>query len=224
MRLISRDNFPHLLRCGCQVYREKVDRAYAEWVAKWWGVELAPNCSFCGIPKFRRAPNSSITIAEGCRFLSLFASNLHGINRPCMISTLVERASIEIGPGSGCSGTVIAATLSVKIGERVLCGANTTISDTDSHSLNYKERTPKFFMPGNIEFQETVHCAPVVIEDDVWLGMGVTVLKGVTIGARTVVGACSVVATSLPADVIAVGVPARPINNLAERLQRVPKF
>jgi maltose O-acetyltransferase len=55
---------------------------------------------------------------------------------------------------------------------------------------------------------------PITVSDDVWLGGGVIVLPGVTIGARTVVGAGAVVTTDLPADVVAVGNPARVVRQL----------
>ncbi|MCW2618497.1 MAG: putative acetyltransferase, partial [Modestobacter sp.] len=55
---------------------------------------------------------------------------------------------------------------------------------------------------------------PLTVSDDVWLGGGVIVLPGVTIGARTVVGAGAVVTTDLPADVVAVGNPARVVRQL----------
>jgi acetyltransferase-like isoleucine patch superfamily enzyme len=51
--------------------------------------------------------------------------------------------------------------------------------------------------------------APTRIEDWVWIGANAVVLKGVTIGQRTIVGAGSVVTRDLPPDVIAAGVPAR---------------
>ena len=56
--------------------------------------------------------------------------------------------------------------------------------------------------------------APIVIESGAWLGGGVIVCPGVTIGADTVVGAGSVVAKDLPAGVLAVGNPCRPIRDL----------
>lgn len=55
---------------------------------------------------------------------------------------------------------------------------------------------------------------PITLEDNVWLGGGVIVLPGVTIGQNTVVGAGSVVTKSLPANVVAVGSPARVIREI----------
>src|SRR3954451_3293047 len=57
---------------------------------------------------------------------------------------------------------------------------------------------------------------PITIGDNVWLGGGVIVLPGVTIGDNTVVGAGAVVTKNLPADVLAVGNPARVVRPLAE--------
>lgn len=53
---------------------------------------------------------------------------------------------------------------------------------------------------------------PITIGDDVWLGMGVIVMPGVSIGSHTVVGAGSVVTKDLPSDVIAHGTPARVVS------------
>ena len=57
---------------------------------------------------------------------------------------------------------------------------------------------------------------PITIADNVWLGGGVVVLPGVTIGENTVVGAGAVVTRDLPADVVAVGNPARVVRALPE--------
>lgn len=53
---------------------------------------------------------------------------------------------------------------------------------------------------------------PITIGDDAWIAADVYVAPGVTIGARTIVGARSNVYKDLPADVIAVGSPARPVK------------
>ena len=55
---------------------------------------------------------------------------------------------------------------------------------------------------------------PITLEDEVWLGGGVIVLPGVTIGARTVVGAGAIVTRDLPAGVVAAGNPARVLREI----------
>jgi len=55
---------------------------------------------------------------------------------------------------------------------------------------------------------------PIIIGDNVWLGGGAIVCPGVTIGENTVVGAGAVVTKDLPANVVAVGNPARVIRTL----------
>jgi acetyltransferase-like isoleucine patch superfamily enzyme len=80
----------------------------------------------------------------------------------------------------------------------VRCGANTLITDTDWHSNDPR----------------TGLDAPVIIENDVWLGVNVTVLKGVTIGEGTIVGAGSLVTRSLPPGVSAAGIPAKVLKRI----------
>ena len=64
--------------------------------------------------------------------------------------------------------------------------------------------------------------APIVLEEDVWLGVNVTVLKGVTIGRGAVVGAGAVVTKSIPAYEIWAGVPARKIGERFLQKKLVP--
>ncbi len=159
------------------------------------------NISFFGFPKFTLKVGSKITIGDNCTFRSKPTSNLIGINRPCILSALRADSEILIGKYCGFSGTVIGAFGSISIGDYVRCGANTLITDSDWHTDDYRS--------GSIK--------PVVIEDNVWLGEGVKVLKGVTIGKNSVIGAGSVVVKSIPANVIAAGNPCKVIKQLNER-------
>jgi acetyltransferase-like isoleucine patch superfamily enzyme len=216
LKRLNRDNLPHFARLAFQLIKQWFDTKRAYFLARWWRVILGNGGTFVGKIYFRRAPNGTIKIGENCRFLSSFSSNLHGINRPCMLTTLCYGAEIQIGNDTGMSGTVIAATTKVTIGSRVFCGANTTITDTDSHSLDYRDRHPRIFRSQEKDWDEPVNSKPITIEDDVFLGMNVTVLKGVTIGRGTVVGAGSIVAKSLPPFVIAAGQPAKPVASLID--------
>jgi maltose O-acetyltransferase len=57
---------------------------------------------------------------------------------------------------------------------------------------------------------------PVIIGDDVWIGHGAVILKGVTIGDRAVIGAGAVVTRGVPADTVVAGNPARVVKRLTK--------
>ena len=56
--------------------------------------------------------------------------------------------------------------------------------------------------------------APIVIEDNVWIGANVAIMPGVTIGKHSVVAAGSVVTTDVPPDSVVAGVPAKVVRTL----------
>jgi acetyltransferase-like isoleucine patch superfamily enzyme len=101
-------------------------------------------------------------------------------------------------------GSVVAA-LSIVIGDRVLVGANSVITDTDFHALDPEDR-------GSVH--EKAASAPVVIGNDVFIGMNSLILKGVSIGRGSVIGAGSVVTGDVPERAIAAGNPARVIGRI----------
>jgi acetyltransferase-like isoleucine patch superfamily enzyme len=110
------------------------------------------------------------------------------------------------------------SALELKIGDRVLIGHNTSIFDSDTHPLNPDMRHRQYVEiitkghPLEIDLREE----PVVIEDDVWIGCNVVVLKGVRIGHGAVVGAGSVVTDDVPPYVIVAGNPARVVRELSQ--------
>ena len=170
--------------------------------AYWWGVKIGNGCKFQGKMYFNRIQNSEIRIGNNCTFNSSHNSNLIGVYSPCMVSTIKGGAKVKIGNGCGFSGTVIGAALHIELGDNVRCGANTLITDSDWHSDDYRTGDDK----------------PVIIEDNVWLGYGVKVLKGVRIGKNSLIGANSVVTKDIPANVVAVGNPCRIIKQLEEKV------
>jgi len=198
VRKLNRDSLPHMIGCFGRAITRQWSTLWNRLTAYWWGVQLGSRCSFIGHVRFRRHPKSRIAIGASCKFNSSMGSNSVGVNRPCIVTTIKEGAEIEIGLGCGFSGTTIACAKRVILGENVRCGANTFIMDTDWHT----------------DDPRTGPDTPVIIGKNVWLGVNVTVLKGVTIGENTLVGAGSLVASSLPPGVIAIGMPARVVKKI----------
>lgn len=168
-------------------------------LARMKGVKFAGKPVIVGKPKFRRYPRTEIRIGKGVEFQSGATDNLIGINRPCILSTFNEGTRLVIGNSCGFSGTVISAHADIRIGDRVKCGANTLITDSNWHPEDPRSGSPR----------------PVVIGNNVWLGVNAVVLKGVTIGDNTVIGANSVVSRDIPANVVAAGNPCRILKTIA---------
>jgi maltose O-acetyltransferase len=96
----------------------------------------------------------------------------------------------------------------VTIGNRVMLGPQVQIYTTN-HALDADERT-----------KGTQYCAPVVIEDDCWIGGGVIILPGVHIGKSAVIGAGSLVNRDIPDGVVAVGNPVRILRDISSTIKK----
>lgn len=96
----------------------------------------------------------------------------------------------------------IASHRSIRIGNDCLIAEMVSIRDHD-------HRFGRLDMPTR---EQGMTCAPVKIGNNVWLGAKVTVVKGVTIGDNVVVGANAVVTRDIPANAVAMGIPARVVR------------
>ncbi|WP_281298271.1 acetyltransferase [Flavobacterium limnophilum] len=103
----------------------------------------------------------------------------------------------------------ITAREHVFIGNNVLMASKIYISDCSHGSYSGDSFDSD---PTSNPIDRKLFSKSIIINDNVWLGEFVSVLKGVEIGEGTIVGANSVVSKSLPPYVIAVGIPARPIK------------
>lgn len=166
-------------------------------------IYLGKKVLFYGYAIFRRFPESLISVGDFSCFRSSENSNLIGLKGRCIVATHGKGAIISIGKNCGFSGTVIGALQKIIIGDDVLCGANTLITDFDWHGIEPdKRRTSN----GNAK--------EIVIGRNVFIGYGSIILKGVSIGENTVIGANSVVTKSIPDNVIAGGNPCKVLKKL----------
>jgi acetyltransferase-like isoleucine patch superfamily enzyme len=149
-----------------------------------------------------------------------------------------SKEAMTIGEGSHIAGTLVTAVnkgkisighhtflgedsriysvIGVIIGNYVQIAHNVNIFDSNIHSLNPVERQEEFITNTTRGFIKTYdwHEKEVIISDNVWIGAGSFILKGVTIGENTIVGAGSVVVKDLPPNVVAAGNPAKIIKAL----------
>jgi len=116
-------------------------------------------------------------------------------------------ATVSFGSGTWINNgfRCIAEHTSITIGADCLIGANVEIMDSDFHGLRLDERG----------MSRPEWAAPVVVEERVFIGSNVRILKGVRIGAGSVIANSSVVISDIPPMVVAAGVPAKAIRSIA---------
>jgi acetyltransferase-like isoleucine patch superfamily enzyme len=118
----------------------------------------------------------------------------------------------EVGDDSILVGVVFMGAEKISIGKRVVISYNVTIADSDFHPRDPELRKldAKANAPGGDKSQRpAVIARPVVIEDDVWVGIGAIILKGVHIGRGARIGAGAVVTKDIPAGASVAGNPAQ---------------
>jgi acetyltransferase-like isoleucine patch superfamily enzyme len=122
-----------------------------------------------------------------------------------------EEGRVEIGDFCYFTNAVLLCELELRIGNYVVIGWNATLADTDFHPIAPALRVA-----------DAIACSPlgagrprppierraVIVEDDVWIGPNATILKGVRIGAGSVVEAGALVVRDVPPRVRVVGNPA----------------
>jgi len=169
------------------------------------GIAWGRDWRFYGAPIIQRHRRSVMRFGSGLRLRSRVRSNPLGPVHPVILATRQAGARLEVGNDFAMTGGTLCAAERICIGDRVTVGANTTIIDTDFHPLDPAKRRSQ---------PNDGNTAPVLIEDDVFIGMSCLILKGVTIGRGSVVGAGSVLTASVAAGSIVAGNPAVVLRRL----------
>jgi len=181
----------------------------------WWNDPIPPNVVFgdgfyCETAQIFRhlkseAPRAvvlgdHVSCYAGCSFAI-------GVNGSC-----------SVGNFTLMNGALVMAEERIEIGSHCLISWNVGIADSDFHPLApaqrivdahalapfFKDRPPR----------PKLRTAPVIISDNVWIGMNAIILKGVTIGENSVVAAGAVVTKSVPANSVVAGNPAALVREL----------
>ena len=113
-------------------------------------------------------------------------------------------AKISIGDKTRIHGSCLHAYSSITVGNNCLIAANCQIIDGSGHDLSFGSPEQRVDTIGDSK--------PIVIEDNVWIGLNSIILPGVTIGKGSVIAAGSVVTKNIPPMVVAAGVPAKVVK------------
>ncbi len=189
----------------------RVNIGQAHWRLKQPGISSkAVVDKACRIEKY---PGCNLQIHAGCRIY--FGVDIHLNQGGCIEfqdQVIVRQnchveawgGTLKMGYNSGMNiGCYIVAMEEITIGKNVMIGPHVVIVDHDHGTEN--AGVPMVF--------QKMKTAPVVIQDDVWIGAHVTITKGVHIGTGAIVGANAVVTRNIPDYCIAVGIPARVIGH-----------
>ena len=160
-----------------------------------------------GIVTIRSGYKGSITIGSNVTIMSGKKYNIIGNDFRTVFRTL-QNGEIILGNNVGIANSTIVSASSVTIEDNVMIGGNCQIFDTDFHPIAYSERMEHDAEGGKSK--------PIRIREGAFIGANSMILKGVTIGRHSVIGAGSVVAKDIPDGEIWRGNPAVYIGKVKE--------
>lgn len=157
-----------------------------------------------GVPIIRNSKTGKIILGNNFSMNNGQFYNMIGCLQPCTF-VVAENSNIIIGENVGISQTTLIAQCPIHIGNNVKIGGGTYIYTTDFHSLDSTIRNSE---------NDGLYCkkAPVYIGDNVFIGAHCIILKGVTIGNNSIIGAGSIVTHDIPSNSVAAGNPAKVIR------------
>ena len=149
---------------------------------------------------------NNVFIGDNCDIHGTIASQCDGI--------------VQIGSNTTIRhGTIIGCVNSIDIGNNVIISNNVHIYDNNNHPVSpslRKTMTSRGFYGDDWAWKHS-DSAPIIIEDNVWIGERSTILKGVRIGEGSIVGCASVVTKDVPKYSIVAGNPAKVVKTLDEK-------
>lgn len=149
--------------------------------------------------KFRSTREPGLVLGDRVRVLTWTTFNVE------------PGGSIWIGDDTQLIGAVFMCAGEIRVGSRCVLSYNITVADSDFHPLDVQERRRDAIANaphGDRSTRPPLTAKPITIEDDVWIGIGAIILKGVHIGAGATIAAGAVVSRDVPAGRLAVGNPA----------------
>jgi acetyltransferase-like isoleucine patch superfamily enzyme len=189
------------------------DKAFDDIVGSWdyatlpANIRIGQGCWFerrSSFARFRSVQDPGLIIGDRVQIYTWSTFNIE------------TTGSVEIGDDSILVGPVFMCAGRIQLGRRVILSYSVTIADSDFHPLDPAERRLDAIANapfGDRSRRPNIITQPVIIGDDVWVGIGAIILKGVTIGQGARIGAGAVVSRDVPAGTEVEGNPARPLSS-----------
>jgi len=185
--IMFRTLFRHFITSSGDAYKTFI---YGDSCSKGSGTRLLKDCMIENLQRNAQ----SIVLGKDCLIRGHLLVWKHG-------------GKIEIGDSTFVGvRSEIWSMANVSIGNRVLIAHDVNINDANAHSKLPEERYRHYrYMleqghPAEATILGNVPSAPIIIEDDVWISFGCKILKGVRIGARSIIAAGTVVTENVPPD------------------------
>jgi len=170
------------------------------------GLSFGNNLKIKGRPIINISNKASIKLGDNITLNSDnygYHANMHS---PVKLMVDREGASIVVGDNTRINGACIHAYSSIEIGRNCLIAANVQIIDANGHKLSFNDPSDRINTSSSGK--------PIIIEDNVWVGLNAIILPGVTIGSGSVIGANTVVSENVPPKCIFSGNPGQVIKNI----------
>jgi acetyltransferase-like isoleucine patch superfamily enzyme len=154
--------------------------------------------------RFRSTQNPGLVLGEGVHVFTWTTFNVE------------PTGYVEIGDGSTIVGGIFMCAERITVGRNVIVSYHVTIADSDFHPIDSELRIQDAIANsplGDRSQRPAIVSRPVMIEDDVWIGIGAIILKGVHIGRGARIQAGSVVTQDVPPGQTVAGNPAKLIAN-----------
>lgn len=166
---------------------------------------IGKNFHSFGLPLIQMSREAQFRIGNNLQLNNHTKYNMVGLYKQCSFF-IQKNAKLKIGDNCGFSGVSIYCSSEIQIGNNCNFGGNVCIWDTDFHPTDYLAR--------RINDMSIVNTKPIFIGDDVFVGANSIILKGLSIGNRSLIGAASVVTKDIPNDEMWAGNPAKFIKKL----------
>ena len=153
--------------------------------------------------RFMFLGEGSITIGKFFHAVSSRRRSAFTLFSPCHLN-IIGDGQIILGEQVALNGNTITARSKIYIGDNTMIGPNTIIIDHDGHQA----------WPPEARWTKKGLSKEIIIENNVWIGMNCTILKGVRIGSGSIIAAGSIVTHNVEANSLYAGNPAKKIKSL----------